>query len=115
MSADKTTDAIKLNLRLPKALHRRLVQQAKHHNVSLNTEIVNQLQGHEATLMKQTAETIQPMINSTSGAAVIAAETVVRVLKPEVVEQFKREMAKAGLANLDPKIRDDDEGEHKKK
>jgi HicB-like protein involved in pilus formation len=44
MSANKTTDAVKLVLRLPKSLHRRLTQQAKRDNVSLNTEIVTQLQ-----------------------------------------------------------------------
>jgi len=41
--ANKTADAIKLNLRLPKPLHKRLKQQARRNNVSLNTEIVNQL------------------------------------------------------------------------
>jgi Arc-like DNA binding dprotein len=48
MSANKTTDAVKLVLRLPKSLHRRLTQQAKRNNHSLNSEIVNQLQGHHA-------------------------------------------------------------------
>src|SRR5262245_6085206 len=41
--ANKTADPIKLNLRLPKPLHKRLKQQARRNNVSLNTEIVNQL------------------------------------------------------------------------
>src|SRR5262249_27347695 len=41
--ASKTADAIKLVLRLPKPLHKRLKQQARRNNVSLNTEIVNQL------------------------------------------------------------------------
>jgi predicted HicB family RNase H-like nuclease len=36
---------VKLNLRLPKGLHRRLAQQAKRNNVSLNTEIINLLDG----------------------------------------------------------------------
>jgi len=39
MAADTTS----LHLRLPKNLHRRLRRQARHNNVSLNTEIVNQL------------------------------------------------------------------------
>jgi hypothetical protein len=47
MAADKTADAIKLNLRLPKSLHRRLQQRARRNNVSLNTEIVNELDGYK--------------------------------------------------------------------
>jgi HicB family len=44
MAANKTADAIKLNLRLPKSLHRHLRQEARRNNVSLNTEIVNELE-----------------------------------------------------------------------
>ena len=51
--ASKTADAIKLVLRLPKPLHKRLKQQARRNNVSLNTEIVNQLEGHEAATLQQ--------------------------------------------------------------
>jgi hypothetical protein len=44
MTRSKSTDdVVKLNLRLPKALHRKLHQTAKANNVSLNTEIINQL------------------------------------------------------------------------
>ena len=41
--ASKTADVIKLVLRLPKPLHKRLKQLARRNNVSLNTELVNQL------------------------------------------------------------------------
>jgi hypothetical protein len=61
--ADKTSDAIKLNLRLPKQLHKRLKQQAKRNNVSLNTEIVNQLEGHEAASIARTAEWLKPALD----------------------------------------------------
>jgi len=60
--ASKTADAIKLVLRLPKALHKRLTQQARRNNVSLNTEIVNQLEGHEAATVERAREIIKPMI-----------------------------------------------------
>jgi len=36
---------VKLNLRLPKDLHRKLREAARSNNVSLNTEIINQLEG----------------------------------------------------------------------
>jgi ribosomal protein L18E len=36
-------DVVKLNLRLPKRLHRRLQTEASANNVSLNTEILNEL------------------------------------------------------------------------
>jgi hypothetical protein len=43
---NKTTDAAKLLLRLPKPLHKRLQQQARRNNTSVNTEILNQLSGY---------------------------------------------------------------------
>jgi hypothetical protein len=46
MPAPKTADAVKLVLRLPKGLHRQLVQRAKQNNVSLNTEILNELEAY---------------------------------------------------------------------
>jgi hypothetical protein len=46
MPSPKTADAIKLVLRLSKGLHRQLVQRAKRNNVSLNTEIINELEVH---------------------------------------------------------------------
>jgi len=73
--ASKTTDAIKLVLRLPKTLHKRLKQQAKRNNVSLNTEIVNQLHGYEAEAVKRTTEIVQPLLEEAARAsATIAAE-----------------------------------------
>ena len=45
MSAKRTDDVVKLNLRLPKTLHRKLREAARANNVSLNTEIINQLEG----------------------------------------------------------------------
>jgi hypothetical protein len=62
MAADKTTDAIKLNLRLPKHLHKRLKHQAQRNNVSLNTEIVNQLEGAEAAMAKRMADALRPAL-----------------------------------------------------
>ena len=41
--ASKSADVVKLNLRLPKPLHKWLTQQARRNHVSLNTEILNQL------------------------------------------------------------------------
>jgi hypothetical protein len=50
---------VKLNLRLPGGLHRRLQKEAELNHVSLNTEIINQLEGHRsatAKLVKEIAE-----------------------------------------------------------
>src|SRR5262249_43509609 len=41
--ANKTADAIKLVLRLPKPVHKRLKHEAAQNDVSLNTEIVHRL------------------------------------------------------------------------
>jgi HicB family len=64
------SDTIKLNLRLPKGLHRRLTQQARRSNVSLNTEIINQLEGREAASIQQTADAIQPLLENTKNEVV---------------------------------------------
>src|SRR5262245_66629777 len=71
--ADKTADAIKLNLRLPPALHKRLKQQARRNNVSLNTEIVNQLEGAETSMAKRMAEIMKPLFNEAIEDAIAAA------------------------------------------
>jgi predicted HicB family RNase H-like nuclease len=46
MLAPKTADAVKLVLRLSKNLHRQLVQRARRNGVSLNTEILNELEAY---------------------------------------------------------------------
>jgi hypothetical protein len=105
---EKTADAVKLMLRLPRSLHERLQQQAKRNNVSLNTEIVNELERHEEGVLKATAEALQPMVRAaSSGVALYTAELMVSILKPEALEQFKEDTAKAGLPRLSPKIPDD--------
>jgi hypothetical protein len=63
MSGKSTVDVVKLNLRLPKALHRKLRQAAKTKNVSLNTEIVNQLEGR--SLLDQVKNIIQQTATAT--------------------------------------------------
>jgi hypothetical protein len=49
-------DVTKFLLRLPKGLHKRLAQQAKRNNVSLNTEIINLLEGRGAADMETIAK-----------------------------------------------------------
>src|SRR5262245_50898702 len=67
--ADKTADAHQFLLRLPKPLHKRLMQQAKRNNVSLNTEIVNQLEGYETAAVKRATEIMQPLLKEAVYAA----------------------------------------------
>src|SRR5262245_25233348 len=66
---DRTAGAHQFLLRLPKPLHRRLLAQAKRNNVSLNTEIVNQLEGRETATATQMAETIGPLVQNAVEAA----------------------------------------------
>jgi hypothetical protein len=68
MSAKHTDDVVKLNLRLPKALHRKLQQAAKANNVSLNTEIINQLEGRSSQTIEQLKGFIQETANATAAA-----------------------------------------------
>jgi len=64
MSAKKAIDVVKLNLRLPKALHRKLHQAARANNVSLNTEIINQLEAR--SWYGQTPDQVKNLIQETA-------------------------------------------------
>jgi hypothetical protein len=68
--ASKTADAIKLVLRLPKPIHKRLKQQARRNKVSLNTEIVNLLEGAETATAKRMAEAMKPLVQEAIKQAV---------------------------------------------
>jgi hypothetical protein len=89
MAADKTADAIKLNLRLPKPLHKRLKQQARRNNVSLNTEIVNQLEGHhEAALKDAIRVVVEPLIDSAFERATEATDVAMMRFANKMVQRF---------------------------
>jgi HicB family len=64
----KKTDTVNLVLRLPKAVHKRLRQQADRHNVSLNTEIVNRLGSHEAVTMPRLRELFEKIVKEAQAA-----------------------------------------------
>jgi Arc-like DNA binding domain len=51
-------DTVNLILRMPKPLHKRLKRQARLNNVSLNTEIIHQLEGSLGTALKDAIEGI---------------------------------------------------------
>jgi len=87
--ASKTADAVKLVLRLPKPLHKQLRQRAKLNNVSLNTEIVNQLAGAEAATIRRIMEIAQPLLRETRWRA--GTETVEYVL--QLAAEFAQEFA----------------------
>jgi len=94
--ASKTADAIKLVLRLPKPLHRRLKQRANRNNVSLNTEIVNQLEGYEATTVKRMTDIMQLLLDEAVKASVsigseVAAKSVLEVLRDAAAPRTDRE------------------------
>ena len=97
--ASKTADAIKLVLRLPKPLHKRLRRQANRNNVSLNTEIVNQLEGYEATTIKRMTDIIQPLLDqavkaSASVGSEVAAKSVLEVLRDAAAPRTDYELDK---------------------
>jgi hypothetical protein len=78
MAAETTS----LHLRLPNALYKRLHRQARRNNVSLNTEIVNQLEGYEGAMVKRTTE--------------IAATTAAQVAQSKTLEQLLEMMERRG-------------------
>jgi hypothetical protein len=79
MSAKSSDDVVKLNLRLPKALHRKLRQAAKANNVSLNTEIINELEGRSSfgPIPDQVKNLIQATATATA-ERIVGAETTKR-------------------------------------
>jgi hypothetical protein len=66
----RDTGIVKLNLRLPKALHRRLVQQAKRNKASLNTEIINILERDRTVPPGTIDDVIHAVADATAGAVV---------------------------------------------
>jgi len=54
------TDIVKFNVRLPKPLHRRLQRDAAKNNVSMNTQMVNELEGSRAALVRDLVEAARP-------------------------------------------------------
>ena len=82
--ADKTADAHQFLLRLPKPLRNRLLAQAKRNNVSLNTEIVNQLEGYD----KRTTEIVHEAVRA---SATITAEVVQSALPKALEEAMERQ------------------------
>jgi hypothetical protein len=77
MSAKNADDVVKLNLRLPKALHKRLHQAAKANHVSLNTEIINQLEGRSSH--GPTMDQVKNLIQATATATAERIERLVIV------------------------------------
>jgi HicB family len=98
--ASKTADAIKLVLRLPKPLHKRLKRQARLNNVSLNTEIVNQLEGHRSAVAQQAMETIAQALTGTAAKA--AAEVATDVALQKTLETLERWAAERGMSIAQP-------------
>jgi hypothetical protein len=67
MSPIKSTDdVVKLNLRLPKAVHREVRQAAKANKVSLNTEIINRIKGGPQFGPDQVKNIIQTVATATA-------------------------------------------------
>jgi hypothetical protein len=81
--ARKLTDTVKLQVRLSERLRRRLEQAAKHHEVSMNTEIVDRL---DASLQREELEKhIGGVIElAVHEAATKAATTATRTLVQEL-------------------------------
>jgi len=78
--ASKTADAIKLVLRLPKPLHKRLTQQARRENVSLNTLIVNQLSNPKPAIL--------------GNPVILPPEAIPNIIDPRIAASFRKEIEK---------------------
>jgi hypothetical protein len=88
--ARKLTDTVKLQVRLPERLRRRLEQAAKHNGWSMNTEIVNRL---DVSFQREARE---EMIQKTARDAVQAQQEVTRKLLAAELRKSKRESPPKG-------------------
>jgi hypothetical protein len=78
-----------LHLRLPTKLYKRLQRRAKGNNVSLNTEIVNQLEGHhEAALKDAIRVVVEPLIDSAFERATEATDVAMMRFANKMVQRF---------------------------
>jgi hypothetical protein len=91
MAVTKTADAVKLNLRLPPALHKRLVTQARRNSVSLNQEIVNQLEGHDERTRALIVKTVAAAMAALVGRGSPEMDAILREI---------RESSGAGLLGI---------------
>src|SRR6516225_277352 len=90
-----------LHLRLPKKLYKRLQQQARRNNVSLNTEIVNQLEGYEAATVKRTTEIVEPLLKeAVRAAAETGAEAMLLgIFRPRTEEELLERLEQADASD----------------
>src|SRR5262249_50100687 len=96
----KMSDIVKFNVRLPKGLHRRLQRDAAKNNVSLNTEIVNRLEGSRAALVRDLVEAARPELKD------IAAEVWFdRAAEPAAPAQRSAADTAEGQGNLEHAVR----------
>jgi len=105
-------DTTSLHLRLPKRLYKRLQQQARRNNVSLNTEIVNQVEGSEAATVKRVAEAMKPLVDDATTIAIavkmttgVMMETLAELgqpLSPELTEKVLAAVWDYAKKNLIP-------------
>ena len=79
-----TDEVVKLVLRLPKHLHATLKKEAKRDNVSLNTEIIQQLEGYEVKTVQRTVGIVDALLKeAVKEAAKTAASVTYEILKKE--------------------------------
>jgi hypothetical protein len=88
--ARKLTDTVKLQVRLPERLRRRLEQAAKHNDWSMNTEIVDRL---DVSFQREDRE---EMIEKAARDAVQAQQEVTRKLLAAELSKSKRESPPKG-------------------
>jgi hypothetical protein len=109
MAADTTS----LHLRLPKALYKKLQREARRNNVSLNTEIVNQLEGHEAATAERLSELMRPWIDEAVRAA--AADKrgfvewqILNALRPKTEAGLEQRLLELKAVLDGPRLHDED-------
>jgi hypothetical protein len=74
-------DTTSLHLRLPKKLYKSLQRRARLNNVSLNTEIINELEGRGSAVAQQAMETIAQALIGPAAKAAAEIATDVALLK----------------------------------
>jgi hypothetical protein len=98
-------DTTSLHLRLPTKLYKRLQRRAKGNNVSLNTEIVNQLEGHHEAALKDAIQVVvKPLVDSAFERATEAADVALQRFANKMILRLAEEEQKRATDSVTPPL-----------
>jgi hypothetical protein len=96
MARGKSADAVKFLLRIQPELLKRVEKLAARNNTSVTQQIINMLEGHEATMLLQTAHIFEPIIYRAVESALASERVAARMAK--IFEPIMHRAVEYGMA-----------------